>query len=373
MAAARSDRTIASIYSALLGEIEWQDVVGDVASATGADMATLFYHDMAAGRGAITLASGISEAIQRDYASHFAPLNPWMAQIASAPIGEAIVGEQIVSRGRFLRTEYYNDFLKPHDQESGVGVTVRRDDSCFFLFSVLSGDSNFERNSRRAAYLTRLAPHLRRVSDFYQRQGSGAIIGVADGVDAAGGIATVVVSTAARVICASRSGEAILASGDLLRIEASGRVSFRDSMAQSLFDHALRGRHSDLLTKTLNVGDREITFVRVTEDSGSAIFMGGAVAIMLAPRGGPLMPGAERVAAQFRLTPAEKRVLEGIVSGARPAEIAASAGVALETVRSQLKAIYGKTGTNRQAELVRLATGLSNTGDGRHDGSRKRF
>lgn len=367
-----SDRVIASIYSALLGEVAWQDVVDEVATVTDVDMATLFYHDAGSRRGAIMLASGIPEAVQRDYSSHFAPLNPWMALVSSTPIGEGIVGEQILARDHFERTEYYNDFLKRHEQETSVGVTVRHDDGCFFLLSVLSGDKDFDRNRRRARHLTRIAPHLRRVSDFYQREAAGSFGGLADGVGEISGIATLVVNAAARVIYASPRGEDMLAAGDFLGVDVAGLVSFRDSMAQSVFDHALRGRYSDLMTKTVVVGDTEVTFVRVAEDQGSAIFMGGALAILITERGRGVVSAIQQIATRYGLTPAEKRVLEGIVAGQRPADVAAAAGVAMETVRSQLKAIYGKTGTNRQSALVRLAAGLMESGNGRHAGSRNR-
>lgn len=372
MAAAESDRTTALIYSALLGETGWQSVLDEVVAATDVDMATLFYHDALGGRGAITLAAGIPESVQRDYSSHFAPLNPWMSLVSSTPIGEGVVGEQVVSRDRFTRTEYYNDFLKPYEQESGVGVTVRNDGGCFFLLSVLSGDTDFERNSGRARFLTSIAPHLRRASDYYLRQVASSFGGLAAGLGEVTGIATIVVNPAARVIYASPPGERLLAQGDTVGVDAAGIVSFRDSMAQSVFAHALYGQYTDLLSKTVATAGAEINFVRVTEDVGSTIFMGGSLAILIVERDNAASSGAERIAAAYGLTPAEKRVLEGIVSGKRPAEIAAAASVSVETVRSQLKAIYGKTGADRQPALVRLAAGLTDSSNGVHAGSRKR-
>lgn len=370
--AGSSDRAIALIYSALLGEAGWQDVVDAVAAETHSDIATLFYHDTGSGRGAINIGYGITETIQRDYIGHFAALNPWMRQVEATPIGEGIVGEKIVARNDFLRSEYYNDFLRRADQESGVGVTVRRDHDCFLLFSVLSGDIDLERNGERAAYLTRIAPYLHRASEFYRRQSRNTLGGgLADGLGAVGNIATVVVNAAGKVIYASALGEARLAAGNPLGTDATGSVSFRDPLTQSVFGHALRGWDRNLMTRTLAVGDTEVTFVRMGQDHGSSIFMGGTVAILMAPRGPSSMSAAGAMAARYGLTAAEQRVLEGIVAGRRPADIAAAAGVTMETVRSQLKAVYGKTGVNRQAALVRLAVGLTEEGDSGHAASRR--
>ncbi|MER0237557.1 helix-turn-helix transcriptional regulator [Fulvimarina sp. MAC8] len=71
------------------------------------------------------------------------------------------------------------------------------------------------------------------------------------------------------------------------------------------------------------------------------------------------VPSAEIIRCLFDLTPAEARVARGIASGHSPNELAIDAGLSPATVRTQLKAVYAKTGANRQAELVRLLSGFS--------------
>lgn len=53
------------------------------------------------------------------------------------------------------------------------------------------------------------------------------------------------------------------------------------------------------------------------------------------------------------LTPAETRVLEQLCAGARPGQVAASAGVAVSTIRTQIGSIRSKTGAGSIRELVR--------------------
>jgi DNA-binding CsgD family transcriptional regulator len=43
-----------------------------------------------------------------------------------------------------------------------------------------------------------------------------------------------------------------------------------------------------------------------------------------------------------------------VATGSSPEEIAGEMQVSRETVRNQIKAIFGKTGTHRQSELVAL-------------------
>lgn len=58
------------------------------------------------------------------------------------------------------------------------------------------------------------------------------------------------------------------------------------------------------------------------------------------------------VAETFDLTPAEARVAVQMVNGLTADEIAQKSGVSVNTVKSQIKSLFQKTGTTRQAELV---------------------
>ncbi|MGB7301354.1 MAG: helix-turn-helix transcriptional regulator [Burkholderiaceae bacterium] len=61
----------------------------------------------------------------------------------------------------------------------------------------------------------------------------------------------------------------------------------------------------------------------------------------------------------FSLTRAEAAVAAMIAGGNTPAEIASHRNVSVETIRAQLRVLYSKTRTNRQAELVRLVNRLT--------------
>jgi DNA-binding CsgD family transcriptional regulator len=61
----------------------------------------------------------------------------------------------------------------------------------------------------------------------------------------------------------------------------------------------------------------------------------------------------------FDLTPAEASLAVKIGRGETPATIARGNGVTIATVRSQLAAVFAKTNTQRQAELVALLARVS--------------
>jgi DNA-binding CsgD family transcriptional regulator len=56
----------------------------------------------------------------------------------------------------------------------------------------------------------------------------------------------------------------------------------------------------------------------------------------------------------FRLTPAEARLAVHLANGTSLTEVSDMLGVTYNTVRAQLRSIFDKTDTHRQAELVGL-------------------
>lgn len=72
-----------------------------------------------------------------------------------------------------------------------------------------------------------------------------------------------------------------------------------------------------------------------------------------------IKPDPFMLAEVFDLTPAEQMVAMAISEGHSTEQIAKQRGVAIETIRVQLKSIFSKTQTNRQADLVRRLIAMS--------------
>jgi DNA-binding CsgD family transcriptional regulator len=61
----------------------------------------------------------------------------------------------------------------------------------------------------------------------------------------------------------------------------------------------------------------------------------------------------------FELTPAEVRLLEHLVDGVHLSDAATQLGLSVNTVRTQLKAIFRKTGQRTQGQLLALANRMA--------------
>ena len=64
------------------------------------------------------------------------------------------------------------------------------------------------------------------------------------------------------------------------------------------------------------------------------------------------------LAAVFNLTPGEARVAAAIAQGQSLQDITATHRISINTVRTQLRSIFGKTGVVRQSDLVSLLAAL---------------
>jgi DNA-binding CsgD family transcriptional regulator len=88
-------------------------------------------------------------------------------------------------------------------------------------------------------------------------------------------------------------------------------------------------------------------------------FLGGSVLVLLSdPDKATRLAPAAVLAQAFGLTPAEARLATLLGQGVPIHDAANSLGIAYETARNQLKAIYAKTETHRQSELVALLARL---------------
>lgn len=88
--------------------------------------------------------------------------------------------------------------------------------------------------------------------------------------------------------------------------------------------------------------------------AASTPFLGARVILTLRDLEAERRPPLEILSEAFSLTAAEAKVASMIAAGLSPNEIATELQVSRETVRNQIKAVFGKTGIHRQSELAAL-------------------
>ena len=123
---------------------------------------------------------------------------------------------------------------------------------------------------------------------------------------------------------------------------------------ERVFARALGGVAASAVV-TLPCGSRKtlwrLSFGRIDQGDG----VDGVVVLMLIDPPADSSGTLRALQRLFALTAAEARVLALLMDDCRPREIAGELGISITTVRSHLQALFAKTGTRRQSELVALA------------------
>jgi DNA-binding CsgD family transcriptional regulator len=151
---------------------------------------------------------------------------------------------------------------------------------------------------------------------------------------------TVVQDRGARVALVDRNADALLA-------QALTRLTMRDDPGGvRSFPIAAREERPPLIVHLIPI-----------RLGANDVFSSASAILVLTPVVPAEVPSAEVVQGLFDLTPAEARVARGISERKTVDMIAGSLGISRETVRTQLKAVLGKTGAARQVDLAALLAG----------------
>jgi DNA-binding CsgD family transcriptional regulator len=147
------------------------------------------------------------------------------------------------------------------------------------------------------------------------------------------------------------------------RLCALDRTS--DALLQTMLDQHLKYGESHKQWRRQALGikrdDRRSLIVRaVTIDPAVRHEIdNAAVVLMLVDPEDCAEPSDAILQQVFGMTKAEARIANRLLCGESIQEIAEATRVSVGTVRSQMKALFVKTGTHRQAELVALLTRLA--------------
>jgi DNA-binding CsgD family transcriptional regulator len=277
-----------------------------------------------------------------------------------------------IPREEFCRSRFGREWLFPQGLVDGLFSNVEKSAISHDMFLAVRsmGDGFADDEMHRRFAL--VSPHIRRavlIGQVIERKTVEAAA-LADSVDtlAAG---MFLVDAAGRIHHANLSGHTMVADGNVLRA-ATGKLGAADPKAeQALLDafaaaaagDAALGRKGIAVPLRARTGEPYVAHV-LPLTSGARRRAGAAysaVASVFVHRAVLDLPSPPEVLArEFHLTPAELRVLFAIVEVGGVPEVAETLGIAETTVKFHLRQLFAKTGTHRQAELVRLVAGFAN-------------
>jgi DNA-binding CsgD family transcriptional regulator len=368
---------VGAIYESAVDPDHWSQLVTGLERIYPDSRVTLFGHNSSSPTANIGARANYAEGDLRSYADYYITCSPYIARSLSLPVGRAFHYDMIVGDDELVRTEYYNDYLRPRRLgHYGTGLIVER--TALRNGTVLSfadHKNEADRRARQLRLLDLLGPHLRRAFRLHhmvaaERAGAGAVRAVFD----RWAHATFVCDAAGHVVTFNHAAEILLKRADGLSLSRGGQLcSADDARTQAL---ELTVRQCSAMADNAAARARELDGIALPRPSGAPplrVMMwplqfwaeatvpnagGGAVLVVILDPTQVQRTPVGWLARQYGLSPAEQRLAEAVVNGVPLAEAAEQLGIQLSTARTRLKTIQTKTGCHRQVDLVRLALSL---------------
>lgn len=349
------------IYGTLVDQARWQEVVARISAVFPNGHGTLLFHHRKQKKGMFAVTSGFDQGWVENYQRTFSAVNPWMENIGKRPIGLGAPAELTVPRNELLKTDFYNDFLRPQQIVTGVGVTIFREGDRLLALSVLGADGDDAAVKQLAEMFTRIAWHIRRVINLHRNEGINPLAAVGpliEGMD----VGVVIVGRGQRVLRASKLATGLLGVERAAHLDAKHRLVIHSPQAMEFLEACLAESWqppSASRTAAFYLKDRDgipfrITVIGTHRDLFPTYLDGPVAYVVIEDLSLPLRVTETSLQALYGLSFSEANLLIALANGATLSQISAHRGRAIETVRSQLKSACSKLGVSRQADAVRL-------------------
>lgn len=365
---AKHSDLIESIYDAGLNPELWAGVVVMLNEFLGSQACGLISKDKVSKTGSTHYYCGVDPHYIQLYADEYAQHDP----LARLPrYGEVRNIPDLVNFDEYRRGRFYQEWLRPQGCADVANVVLEQSNSpCPILMTVIPGREMLDAKMR--ARMQVIVPHASRALMInraveQKRQRSVALADVVDRLDAG----VILLDATCNIVHSNPAADAILAADDVLR-SVGGRLVARSSGANAALRDIFRDEGEVAVAAAAGRN------IQLSSHDGSH-YIAQIIALPSLIRGGG--PGhacgavgalfvwkatidarscAGLIDRTFELTPAELRVLLSIVDVGGVPETADALGIAETTVKTHLHRVFAKTGTSRQADLVKLAAGFSN-------------
>lgn len=347
----------------------WQAFLNALCAATDGCGASFISHDLRSHAASIALTARTDPAAVLGYTEHWGTHDPWARSPKLSEFGPATVvrGEQLITHSEFRRTAYYSDFARGYDIVRCLAGMIEAGPDVVSVVSVNGTERRGPFGSDDTVLIEALMPHVHRALQLHRRL------------------------AATEAAAHSLSAVVDRSSHGVLFINRQGRVTYMNSLARRLSE-ACDG---------LAVEDRELRAARAVDTdrlrrlvagaagttAGCALETGGVMTLgrpsgrrplqvvisplaqnrLLSPDDGQPavlvmvsdpdhvgVPGEQTLRCLYSLTPGEAKLAQLLVLGLKLDQASAHLGLRTATVRTRLKAIFEKTDTHRQSELIQL-------------------
>jgi len=361
---------IGDVYDAALDPELWPTALAGISRFVGGPATSLYTKDATSKSGSIYHDDGgIDRRFVALYFEKYVKLDPTTTRHFFTEIGHAVSTIDILPYDEFRETRFYKEWARPQHLVDHLSAVLDKSLTSVSLFGVFrhERDGLVDDEARRRMAL--IVPHVRRAvlvgrAMAEKAAEAAAFIDTFDAIRAG----MFLIDASGHIVHANVAGHEILAAGTLFRGPA-GRLTAADAGTDRVLHEifagasggdAVIGTRGIALPLTANDGERYVAHV-LPLTSGARQRAGyAAVAALFVQKATLDRPSVPEVLLKaYGLTPTELRVLLAVVEIGGAPEVAEALGIAETTVKFHLKALFEKTGSHRQADLIKLVAGYS--------------
>jgi DNA-binding CsgD family transcriptional regulator len=383
-------RTIEAVYDAAISPDRWMDALGRMRDMLGLCSAAFLVYNadrtQVDGIAACPDPDGhraVLQAIFRRNVSYWQGPPPRPGMIAR--------NEELVPNEIFQRSEMYQEYWKPRDQQDALRVTISVDEAGVnHQLGLVRAKSASLFDAADIAQVRVLMPHLQRAVALRRRLQHVDLLGAA----ALKALDTVqhgvlLLDEHRRLMHANAAGDALLCKaaglgasglgasglgasglgasrGLLVAATAAWTNRLHDALGRAAGTHGTPARASALrLPRPAAGGTLAVLVMPFHHAAHLSLSPRPAVLVCVTDPSAIAVPPARQIADMFGLTGAEAALAAALLAGESVREIAERRGRSVNTVRTQLAMLMAKTEVSRQSELMRLLASLPRLPDPR--------
>ena len=305
---------------------------------------------------------GLDGAGLQEYGRHWIHHDPRYAAGLLRPVGEVQVDDMLVPRTVMRRSAIFNEFLRPWDIPFCIASWVIRAPTHGVTMCIEGTRRHGPFTEAERRKIITVLPHLRRV------------LQVKDRLAKAGTRADQLLETMDRlpygvllldedltIVEASAAARAILAEGDGVHARG-GRLGFHRSSDAAAFARTLTARPDSgpgshgvvVVQRSPRLRGLTMLTLPLKTAPGHWTRPPPCYLVFMFDGSRNTNPSLATLRQAYGLTPGEAQLVVALVGGSSLVEIAAQRAVSVQTLRSQLKSVFAKTGARSQAQLLRL-------------------
>jgi DNA-binding CsgD family transcriptional regulator len=343
------------IYDASTGLTTWTDFARQIEGALKGPTAIFVQRERPVE--ALAMCSDADDSRAREYLDGLWTDDRAMRRIRETSSFDVVLDRTLITDAEREDSEFYRGFLGRNNGHRGLYAPVQRGAETSVVLSVQRARWHGEYTPRELALVRRLQPHVERGLRISDRLRQARLLEAAalQALDE-NGLEAIFTASDGRVRFATAAAEHRLEQRGLTITH--GRLRARAHQADQRLAAAIGGAARPFSTEACDVelpGRPASRVLVAPARHGTAAIAPEPLAMLLFAPVAEVNVDAAALRRAFDLTPAEARLLAALTEGERLQDFADRLGVSVATAKTHLASVFRKTGTRRQAELVRVA------------------